>query len=93
MQRRVTAFVIRASGDRSSVERLDLGPVAPIAEAIERWRKSYDPDDAAAIRRLVWDKLPEDVRKTPTVLISPDGALRALSLVSLAWEQAWYVPD
>ncbi len=44
-----------------------------MAEAVERWRKSFDPQDSAAIRRLVWDKLPLDVLNARTVLVSPDG--------------------
>jgi CHAT domain-containing protein len=58
-----------------------LGPVAPIAAAIESWRKSYglpgadhESDPAAQLRRLVWDKLQPHLGDAKTVLLSPDGA-------------------
>jgi CHAT domain-containing protein/Flp pilus assembly protein TadD len=77
-ERRFVAFIVRR--DRP-VERIELGPVAPIAKQIEAWRKSFGiPSDAQAanpgqeLRRLVWDKLEPFLAGARTVLISPDGA-------------------
>lgn len=76
--RSLVGFVVRA--DRP-IERIELGPVAPIAGAIAAWRKDYGLHDAAAsdgpaqeLRGLVWDKLDASLTGEKTILFSPDGA-------------------
>jgi len=42
-QRRLLAFVLRRDAEP---QRLDLGPVAPIAAAVDAWRKTFGRDEA-----------------------------------------------
>jgi tetratricopeptide (TPR) repeat protein/CHAT domain-containing protein len=66
------------------VAMIDLGPVDPIDDAVQKWRETYgspirgiDPVDqpAAKLRRLVWEPLVPYLKNAKTVLISPDGSL------------------
>ena len=88
-ERRLTAFVVRP--DRPLV-RLDLGPVAPITQAIDQWRftlkrrvpltgKKDDP--ALVLRRLLWQPFEQALEGAKVVLVSPDGALCRLPLGAL----------
>jgi CHAT domain-containing protein len=77
-ERRLAAFVVQPN---QPVVRLDLGPVQPIAAAIEEWRKRFGPDPvhpdrdpAATLRRLVWEPLTPHWKGAKIVLLSPDGA-------------------
>ena len=86
-ERRLVAFVVRHD---HPIVRLDLGPVAPVAAAIARWRKTYgsgptprEDDPAAELRRRVWEPLEGCVRDARMVLVSPDGALARLPLSAL----------
>ena len=83
---RLVAFVVRP--DRPIV-RLDLGPVAPIAAAVDRWRATYGgltprrDDSAATLRQWLWAPLELYLEGMPTVLVSPDGDLARLPLAAL----------
>ena len=86
-ERRLVAFVVRPD---HPIVRLDLGPVAPLAAAVDRWRKTYgsgptprEDDPAAELRRRVWEPLEGCVRDARMVLVSPDGALARLPLSAL----------
>jgi len=73
----LAAFVVRA--DRP-VCLGDLGPVEPIATAVETWRSTLGSGPeaeraAAALRRRVWDPLVADLAGAGIVLVSPDGSL------------------
>jgi tetratricopeptide (TPR) repeat protein len=83
-QRRLAAFVVRP--DRA-VERLDLGPAAPIRETVEKWRASYSADEAANLKQRVWKPLEPFVQNAQTVLVSPDGALARFPLPALPGKQ------
>lgn len=80
-ERRLIAFVVRRGQKIACVE---LGPVKPIAEAVNAWRdcildrRSDAAAKGAAVRKLVWDPLAPHVGQIPTVLISPDGAVSAV---------------
>jgi tetratricopeptide (TPR) repeat protein/CHAT domain-containing protein len=88
--RHLMAFVLRP--DRPLVQR-DLGPVSPVAEAVERWRSEIVEDRpaggerlgeaAAVVRRLVWEPLAQDLAGARAVLVSPDGALARAPLPAL----------
>ena len=75
----LVAFVVRPT---QGIVRIELGPTAPIAAAIEAWRAQLAPgarppehDAGADLRHLVWDKLQPHLTGVKTVLISPaDGA-------------------
>jgi CHAT domain-containing protein len=78
-ERHVAAFVVRGG---SVVAFVDLGPVAPIAEAVQSWRKAASADDRAStneagnlLRRLVWQPLQPHLGESQTVLVSPDGVI------------------
>src|SRR5262249_1195273 len=78
-ERHLVAFVVRCG---QPLERVHLGPMAPIAEAVTCWRQCFGvhqpgkgKDPAMEIRRLVWERLPKHIQEAKIVLLSPDGAL------------------
>ena len=89
-ERHVVAFLVRP--DRP-IERLDLGPDAPIATAVDRWRATYvadrpalgtgRADPAVELRRLVWQPLERRLDGVRAVLVSPDGSLACFPLATL----------
>jgi CHAT domain-containing protein len=91
-ERRLLAFVLRRGKPPAVVE---LGAVAPIAEAITAWRRpmessSLSPvDDEAAreLHRLLWRPLAPHLDGIHTVLISPDGAVCSLPFAALPGEK------
>ena len=91
-ERRLVAFVVRP--DRPLV-LLDLGPLGPIAAAVDQWlprlRRGVTapgPDDpAVTLRRRVWQPLAAHLEGVRTVLVSPDGALAQLPLGALPGQQ------
>jgi CHAT domain-containing protein len=79
------AFVLRPG---QSVRRVELGPAAPIEEALAAWRRDIGqglPSVAAEqLRRLVWERLAEHLgADTTLVYLSPDGELSALPWAAL----------
>ena len=80
LEQRLTAFVI---GPQQPIMQVELGPVAPIAAAVDRWRKDYAVADAAELRRLIWQPLEERISGAKTVLVSPDGELDRFPLAAL----------
>jgi CHAT domain-containing protein/tetratricopeptide (TPR) repeat protein len=95
VERRVVAFVVRA--DRP-IERIELGPAAAVAAAVDRWRAAWvedgppaaagSGDPAVELRRLVWAPLERSLEGTRAVLISPDGALARFPLAALPGRRA-----
>ena len=85
------AFVVRR--DRPIV-RIDLGPRAPIAKAVEGWRALLRKPVAALdgpardLRKLVWEPLEPHLDGVTTVLVSPDGVLGSVPLAALPGKKA-----
>jgi tetratricopeptide (TPR) repeat protein len=84
------AFVLRQG---QPVRRVDLGPAAPLEEALARWRRDLGNDlsspAAGQLRRLVWDRLAVCLGPdTETVYLSPDGALHGLPWAALPGRKA-----
>jgi CHAT domain-containing protein/Tfp pilus assembly protein PilF len=88
-ERRLTAFVV-APG--RPLVRVELGPAAKIASAVEDWRRQVidkkplgnaADDPGPTLRRLVWTPLEKHLAGAKTVLISPDGALTRLPFAAL----------
>jgi CHAT domain-containing protein len=83
---RYAAFVLR--GGRP-VRRVELGPAAPIEEALASWRRDIDRNlNSAAgerLRRLVWEPLAGHLPagNDAVVYLSPDGELSALPWAAL----------
>jgi CHAT domain-containing protein len=80
-----TAFII-APG--KPAVRVELGPSAPINQAIAAWRKAIEAGDdrkaAAEVSRLVWEPLAKHISSgTRTVYISPDGDLARIPWAAL----------
>ncbi len=76
------AFVVSADGN---VQRVELGPSAPIVDAIATWRKSFgrSQDGREAGQRLrerLWIPIAAHLKDISTVLISPE-----LELCQLPW--------
>ncbi len=85
---RLVAFVVRP--DRP-IERIDLGPTAPIQKAINEWRpiltagkvKLATGDPARELRRLIWEPLEPHLDGVASVLVSPDGPIGMIPLAAL----------
>lgn len=94
-ERRLAAFVVpsgRAPSKAADIVQLDLGPVQPLAEAIDKWRQTIgtrtrplenDQDPAALLRQRLWRPLEPYVKDAQTVLLSPDGVVARLPLAAL----------
>jgi CHAT domain-containing protein/tetratricopeptide (TPR) repeat protein len=82
-------FVLAKGGP---VQRVELGPAAPVDDAVRQWRQSIveqTPGAAAlTLRHLVWEPLARHVPPgTTTVNVSPDGLLTAIPWGALPGEQ------
>ncbi|MGO8897996.1 MAG: CHAT domain-containing protein [Isosphaeraceae bacterium] len=85
---RLVAFVVRS--DRP-IERIELGPMAPIEKAIDEWRpiltagkvKLATGDPARALRGLIWEPLEPHLEGVDSVLVSPDGPIGMIPLAAL----------
>ena len=71
------AIVATRDGDPQLFE---MGPIKPVSEAIDTWRRSYgtSPEGklaAKALRKLLWAPLLEQISGAETILVSTDGAL------------------
>ena len=67
---------------------LDLGPVAPLSEAIKKWREAWgrsEPGREAGqfLRERIWLPLEDKLVGVKFVLVSPDGVLGRLPLAAL----------
>jgi tetratricopeptide (TPR) repeat protein len=83
--RRLNAWAVRADAPTA---RIDLGPMAPIEEAITSWRRALEEGrDAAAtparLREAIWAPLEKHLVGAKIVLISPDGSLGRLPFAAL----------
>ncbi len=84
-QRRLAAFVVRPGRE---VGWFDMGPAAPVTEAIDLWRESKGRASEAAsageqLREMVWQPLLAALGDAKTILVSPDGALGRFPLAAL----------
>jgi CHAT domain-containing protein/tetratricopeptide (TPR) repeat protein len=86
-ERRLNAFVLRSG---AAIVRLDLGPMAPIGAAIERWRavtkirpSGREDHPGMELRRLVWQPLEKHLVGAKTVLVVPDDVLGRLPFAAL----------
>jgi CHAT domain-containing protein len=80
------AFVVRRD---EPVQLVDLGPVAPIRQAIDQWRDAVTrraPETLVAgvtLRSLIWEPLLPSIENAETVLVSSDGDLGRLPFGAL----------
>ena len=81
-ERHLVAFVVRPG---RPVFQLELGPVEPVAKAVEEWRAAAGRrgDPGNELRRLLWRPLEPHLQEIKTLLISPDGALARLPFAAL----------
>jgi len=93
-ERRLIVFIVRP---HSWVRRIDLGPAAPIAAAVQEWRRILlgpqakapaTEKSAIAMRQLIWKPAEPFVEDAETVLISPDGAVSFVPFASLPGKTA-----
>jgi CHAT domain-containing protein len=86
-ENRLMAFVVR----RAVLVYVDLGPIEPIAEALQNWRLALqrrfrtedDHNLGAAVRQLIWQPLETHLGGAKVVLISPDGDLARVPFAAL----------
>jgi tetratricopeptide (TPR) repeat protein len=92
---RLVAFIIRRDRD---IQRIDLGLVAPIATAIDDWRRAHTVipsrqfdagSDRAAqqLRQRLWEPLAAHLDGVDTLLLSPDGAVGRFPWAALPGSQ------
>jgi tetratricopeptide (TPR) repeat protein len=83
-ERRLVSFVVRHDAE---VRRVDLGPVTPVAKAINDWRQTYGRPGASNpgsdLRARVWKPLEPALAGAETILFSPDGPLCQFPLAAL----------
>jgi CHAT domain-containing protein/tetratricopeptide (TPR) repeat protein len=87
-QRRLLAFVLRRDGEPALMH---LGPVEPIATAVQAWRLPItaippappDQKTAEQLARRLWQPLRQHLADARTVLIAPDGELCGLPFAAL----------
>jgi CHAT domain-containing protein len=86
---RLLAFVVRPG---RPVVQFDLGPLAPVAQAVTAWRAAHSGarpptadsgDPAADLRKLLWEPLTPHLAGVRSVLVSPDGPLNDLPFPAL----------
>lgn len=84
--------VFLLSHDRP-VQRIDLGPAAPIEAAVKAWREAIVAGSvtsaAADLRRLVWEPIAEKFPSgVSTVYLAPDGPLTSLPWAAVPGREA-----
>ena len=82
---RYTVFVLRRD---TAPRRFDVGPAAPIDNAVLTWRAaiesdSDDSDLATEIYRTLWAPIAPFCRDAGTILVAPDGELNHLPWAAL----------
>lgn len=88
-ERRLACFVRRSeqSHPKAPVVHRDLGPLAPVEEAVRRWRDDLAAKGgtapAAELRKLVLEPVAPLLDGASVVLVSPDGALAAVPFAAL----------
>jgi CHAT domain-containing protein len=75
-----------------SIQVIELGPTAPIYQAIQQWRSTIETrmrpvmeanDAAVQLRRCLWEPLEKHLDGCRTVLLSPDGLIHFLPFGAL----------
>jgi len=86
----LVAMVIPRQG---SARLVDLGPIAPLGEAVDIWRQTFgmSPQGIAAgklLRQRLWEPFMEFINNSDTVLVSTDGVLGRLPFGALPGQVA-----
>jgi CHAT domain-containing protein/tetratricopeptide (TPR) repeat protein len=79
-ERRTLSYLGFVLSNGQSLRMVDLGPAAPIDDAVSRWTKAIDQGQdsraAADLRKLVWEPLAGHLPDgTARVFLAPDGSL------------------
>ena len=87
-ERRTASYIGFVLAKGRPVRAVDLGPAAPIDEAVATWRKAIKEQQASpaadVIRRLVWEPLARQFAPgTTTVVLALDGHLTAIPWAGL----------
>lgn len=83
---RLAAFIVRRD---QPIQFVALGPVRPLATAIDAWRSDFGGQSPAGLkaaqelREKLWLPLEERLAGAKTVLVSPQGALARLPFAAL----------
>jgi CHAT domain-containing protein/Flp pilus assembly protein TadD len=90
LERRLLAFLLRPG---RQVDLVQLGPVAPIAAAVDEWRRSLGQAEAGRqagvrLRELVWVPLATKLEGARLILLSPDGPLGRFPFAALPGKKA-----
>ncbi len=79
---------------RDAIRRVELGPAAPIEDAVTAWRRDLaeggeGDTHAARLRQLLWDPLAAHLpANTKVIYLSPDGALTRIGWAALPGREA-----
>jgi CHAT domain-containing protein/tetratricopeptide (TPR) repeat protein len=89
-ERRLLAFIVRPGGE---VDWAALGPVRPLGEAVDEWRKSFGQGQSGQergtrLRQLLWSPLQGKLQGARLVLVSPDGPLGRFPIAALPGRKA-----
>ncbi len=91
VEQHLVAFVVRPD---QPIVRVELGPAAPVATAIQEWRDprgqiktNSDNHTSSRLRRLIWKPLEAHVKDARIVLISPDAVLCHFPFAALPGEE------
>jgi CHAT domain-containing protein len=81
----LAAFVLRKG---RPVVRVELGPVAPLTQALDEWRRELarpgtEARHGAELRAALWQPLESHLGDARVVLLSPSGALARLPFAAL----------
>jgi CHAT domain-containing protein/tetratricopeptide (TPR) repeat protein len=92
-ERSLAAFVLRPDG---SLRRVELGPCAPIDDAVETWRQALVSPGASGreagerLRKLVLDPLREAAGGAKRWIVALDGSLHRVPLDALPLEEGLF---
>src|SRR5262249_5470518 len=95
--RRFAAYVVATKGDPVLI---DLGPTAPIDEAVEKFRKAVsDPDNdrAGELGKALYDltlgKLVPALGGATSILMAPDGTLNVVPFSALSDDKGFLIKE
>jgi CHAT domain-containing protein len=90
---RLGLFIVRPG---PKLQWVDLGESKNMAELVDGWRLGYgaalpsskQPNPAAELRKLLWERIEPHVQGAKLILVAPEGPLNGLPLAALPGKKA-----